>query len=160
MTKAMKALKRRFERRGLEIKAGKHKTKQSFKDDADINTIVNRHKKLQIPLPVRADLVFADFSAVPDLQAAFDFVSRAAESFYELPSNVREEFKNDPRRMISFLEKTDEASLERSYELGFRERPKATPTPQPAGAKGAMEPAGRSAKPSAKPKDAPISEEQ
>lgn len=81
----------------------KGKTQQNQKEDADINTIVNRFLKTgQLPQmnnpPSYADLQEIDF------QDAMDQVNLARRSFEALPANVRNAFQGDPARFLAYID--------------------------------------------------------
>lgn len=107
-------------------------TQQQFKDECDINHIMQRYRDtgfLVDPLQkVTAKPQFGDFSTEADFMEAQNVIVRARENFEALPSHVRKEFGNDPARMLAFLEK--ESNYARAVELGLVEkRPDPPPTP-------------------------------
>lgn len=72
-------------------------TDQSFKDDVDINTIVDRLMKtgeVNIPLPEH----FGDQSEIPSLYEAAQRIAENNATFYKLSPKIRNEFMNDPLR--------------------------------------------------------------
>lgn len=79
-------------------------TKQSFKDQADINAMVEKYRlsgewgSENVRQPV-----YADVSGLGDYQEACNVVIRARSMFDALPSKVRERFDNDPGKMVAFL---------------------------------------------------------
>jgi len=90
----------------------KSRTKQSFKDDCDINLIVKRHASTGLwdhLSPVAA--TFGDFSGSRDLQEAMEVVDLANASFAELPAAVRRLCDNNPVNLLSGL------AEEESYEM-------------------------------------------
>lgn len=105
------------------------RTKQSFKEEVDINTIVKRFGLTgQLPenvrVPVSADYV----DAVSDYQTAMNIVRSAQEEFMRLPSAVRERFGNDPQKLQMFVE--DEKNLDEARKLGIA-KPAPVPAPKP-----------------------------
>lgn len=88
---------------GLACEEGSSKTKQSFKDESDINNIVSNFGLLgntpDMPLPEH----FGDFTEVTDYQTALNMVRQAGESFLTVPAHVRERFNNDPGVLMAFL---------------------------------------------------------
>lgn len=109
-------------------------TKQSFAEDADINTIVRRFG-LTGELPDNiVQPQFGDYEGVTDYHTAMNAVRKAAESFMELPAYVRSEFDNDPQKYLEFF--ADEKNRDRAVELGLvkaaapsSEVPKSPPAP-------------------------------
>lgn len=79
------------------------RTKQAFKDESDINKIMHRAQAagtishLQKYEPVYGD--FADF----DLLEAKLKLQQADEVFGQLPSELRNEFRNDPAAFFTFV---------------------------------------------------------
>lgn len=72
-------------------------TDQSFKEDADINTIMERVKQgAQIPVPLPEH--FGDAFSIPTLLEARTRIAENNATFYNLPPNIRAEFLNDPAR--------------------------------------------------------------
>lgn len=92
-------------------------TKQSFKEDCDINTIMERYTRTGVLPDNTRQSAFGDFVDAPSFQEALDIVRYSNEQFEALPAKVREEFQNDPGRFLAFAE--DEANAERLADLGF-----------------------------------------
>lgn len=96
-------------------------TQQQFKDECDINTIIERFG-LTGELPMTRQMpVSGDFTGVSDFQSAMQLVRQAEEAFMELPAKVRAEFRNDPQAVLEFLD--DEKNRERAVELGLLPKP-------------------------------------
>jgi len=97
-------------------------TKQSFKDECDINKIMQRFKKT-----MNADFLtrfagytsgeFGDFSNVADYRSAIDQVNRANEVFMNLPAKVRSRFRNDAALFLDFCH--DPRNVNEMVELGL-----------------------------------------
>lgn len=78
------------------------RTKQSFKEEADINTIVKRFKITgRLPENVRMP-VNADYDQIYDFQSAMNVIRQGEESFAAMPANIRARFMNDPARFVEF----------------------------------------------------------
>jgi len=83
-------------------------TKQSFKDECDINVIMQRFKKV-----CGSDFLnrysgylngsFGDFSSVTDYRSAIDQIQQARGVFEALPAKVRARFENDPAAFLDFV---------------------------------------------------------
>lgn len=72
-------------------------TDQSFKEEADINTIIERVKRggtFNPPLPEH----FGNAFEIPTLLEARTRIAENNATFYKLPPNIRAEFLNDPAR--------------------------------------------------------------
>ena len=80
-------------------------TKQSFKDECDINRIMARYQLTGI-LPTGDPRVpqFGDFTNVPDYQEALNIVYSAEDQFMELPATLRKFFNNDPGFMLAYMQ--------------------------------------------------------
>lgn len=112
------------------------RTKQSFTEDADINTIVERFGLTgQLPDDYKAPQ-YGDFSDVVDFHTAMDAIRGAAASFMELPGKLRERFGNDPQNLIAFL--GDKTNLQDAVSLGLVQPPPDTPPAPPAPSKSAL----------------------
>lgn len=102
-------------------------TKQSFKDECDINVIMRRFKK-----QCGADYLskfqgytngqFGDFSNVVDYRTALDQVKRAKEVFGALPSKIRARFSNDAAEFLDFVQ--DPRNADEMVSLGLATRPR------------------------------------
>jgi len=80
------------------------RTQQHFKDQCNINSILDRYKKTGHLSHVRgASPQYGDFSLFTDLKSSIDKVSAASESFNSLPAPLRKRFQNDPTRLIDFV---------------------------------------------------------
>jgi len=95
-------------------------TQQHFKDECDINRIIERFTKTGTMPQIVAGFEFADVSDVPSYQEALDFLNAAQEQFMELPAKIRKEFDNDPGNLLRFLDDTN--NYERAVELGLVEK--------------------------------------
>ena len=105
-------------------------TKQSFKDECDVNQVMKRFNKtgvLDHTNPRRP--VYADVSNFTDYQTSVGIVLRAHESFENLPAEIRAKFENDPGKLLEFID--DPANAEEAIELGIIPNPEASePPPQ------------------------------
>lgn len=82
-------------------------TKQSFKDECDINVIVDKFMKTgAMPENVRMP-VAADYSEVLDFRGMMNSIVQARESFDEMPAPVRARFHNDPAEFVDFCLKDE-----------------------------------------------------
>lgn len=111
------------------------KTQQHFKDEADIDKIMERFDKTGELTVRRGTAQYADFSEFPqDLLASQNALIEANQKFLELPSSLRTRFDNDPLRLLEFV--MDNANYDEAVKLGLV-KPKvdangsASPTPAP-----------------------------
>ena len=77
---------------------------QNFKDECDINNIMERFgltgELPANPLPPQ----YGDFSGVLDYHSAMNAVLAAQDAFADLPATMRARFDNDPNNLIRFLD--------------------------------------------------------
>lgn len=93
------------------------KTDQSFKDECDVNNIVNTFMKTG-QLKQGKQGAYGDVSEIPrDLLEITQTIQKAHDSFMELPAEAREKFNNDPNKMISFLQ--DPKNSKEAVRLGL-----------------------------------------
>jgi len=86
---------------------GPGRTKQSFKDECDINTIMGRYLKTgQLEHVNRAIPQFANLEGI-DYQEAMYLVAESRTLFAELPAEVRYKFHNDPGQFLDFMNNPD-----------------------------------------------------
>lgn len=79
------------------------KTKQSFKEECDINNILARYQTTGVlPDLILENPQYGDFSEVPDYHQALNLVSKAHEQFASLDAQVRSRFDNDPAKFLDF----------------------------------------------------------
>lgn len=104
-------------------------TQQQFKDECDINVILEKFNVTgEVPQNVRQPLS-ADFIETFDYQSAQNAILEAQAAFMEMPAKVRAEFDNDPGKFIAFFEK--EENIERAISLGLAERKETVPIVTP-----------------------------
>lgn len=102
------------------------RAQQQFKEECDINTIVERFGITgQLPQNLRMPLN-EEFIETMDYQESLNKLLEADAAFMQLPAKVRAEFQNDPGRFVEFASNPE--NLERCRELGLampaREAPK------------------------------------
>lgn len=110
-------------------------TDQSFKEQADANSVIKKYAKTGIwPQPRQGQ--YQDLSEIPDLLQALQTVTQAQQSFEALPSEIRKRFGNSPTNLVEFLQ--DSQNDEEAIKLNLKQRIKAdtttiqttTPAPQ------------------------------
>lgn len=101
------------------------RTQQQFKDECDINVILDRFGMTgQLPM-MTVQPMEGDFTEIGDYQSALEAVRMANENFMTLPSKIREKFGQDPRKFVDFC--VDPANIESVREMGLA--PAGTPLP-------------------------------
>ena len=78
------------------------RTQQHQKDECDINLIIQRHTPEQIALmATQNEGHYGDATSV-DYHAAQNIIANANTMFNELPSDIRNQFDNDPAAFLDF----------------------------------------------------------
>lgn len=113
-------------------------TKQSFKDECDVNLIIKKYSRTGIIAHLNeleaqyGDLVGLDF------QEAMDLVAGANSLFEQLPAAARKKFRNDPAVFLDFM--SNPANADQMVELGLATKREVEtelePTPAPGPAEG------------------------
>lgn len=108
-------------------------TKQEFKEECDINTIMRKYRATgTVPGNTRVGR-YGDFASVGDFHAAQNMVIQAQAQFAAMPSEVRDRFKNDPALFLEFVH--DKKNYEEARKLGLLDKeakPKSVPEVAPA----------------------------
>jgi len=100
------------------LNCGPGRTRQEFKEETDVNYILNRFNKTGMLTHTNNRLPqYGDFSEVADYATAHAAVTDANEAFNELPAHIRKRFGNSPQRLLEFLE--DPANLDEAEKLGL-----------------------------------------
>lgn len=90
---------------------------QQFRDEADINTIMERFGRTgELIAPVRMP-EYGDFTGIGDYHSAMNAVIEAQSSFDALPAKVRARFDNDPGKFVEFC--LDDNNRQEAVELGL-----------------------------------------
>lgn len=93
------------------------RTKQSFRDECDINHILRQFNVIgQLPA-ASVQPQYGDFSGITDYQSALNAVIAAQDSFLALPAKIRAKFQNDPALFVEFA--SDEANKDEMKALGL-----------------------------------------
>lgn len=110
---------------GLDCK-DKSLAQQHFRDEVDINTIVERFGLTGMLPQVIALPQSGDFTGIFDFQSAMNTVRLAQEQFMALPAKMRARFHNNPQELLVFLE--DDENRPEAEKLGLV-KPVEKPTP-------------------------------
>lgn len=80
------------------------RTKQSFKDETDINKLlVKAAKGGSISHLAKHGAVYGDFSDINDLMTAFSRLEKGKEIFEQLPGELKREFNQSPQEFFNFV---------------------------------------------------------
>ncbi|AXL14689.1 internal scaffolding protein [Microviridae sp.] len=106
------------------------KAKQAFKDECNINNIMNKYQETGLIDHMNSfKAQQGDFSEVLDYQSVMNQVIDARESFLDLPSTIRKEFDNDPTKFLDFV--NDPSNKDKMIELGLAKAPRIQSKPIP-----------------------------
>lgn len=102
-------------------------TRQEFKAECDINTIMARYETTGVISHIgKTTPQYVDVTGMPpDFASALAILADAEAAFSQLPAKVRREFDNDPVKFVEFAQ--DPANVDRMREWGLAE-----PLPPPA----------------------------
>lgn len=90
---------------------------QQFRDECDINVIVDRFGlNGELPSGVRMP-TYGDFFGVDDFHTAANAIAMANESFDAMPAKVRARFNNDPAEFVDFCSKAE--NRQQAIDLGL-----------------------------------------
>lgn len=96
-------------------------TDQSFKDESDINTIIDRFGIGEHPVTAQQWVTDVDITeAATDYQSVLNQMVEAAAQFNSLPAKIRSRFDNDPHLFVEFV--SDAANVDEMIRLGLAER--------------------------------------
>lgn len=99
------------------------RTQQQFKDECDINVILDRFGATgNLPITTVQPMA-GDFTGIGTYQEAIESVRSAEENFMQLPSKIRERFSQDSKKFVDFC--LDPANIEAVREMGLAPRPEA-----------------------------------
>jgi len=101
-------------------------TKQSFKDECDINTIMSRYQSTgEMPVINERAPQYLDATGM-DFQDMQNKVVEAQNLFNDLPSSLRNRFHNDPAEFLEFC--GDPANRDEMSKLGLLKNPAPSPS--------------------------------
>lgn len=90
---------------------------QHFKEECDINTILQKFNITGILPEAPLSPRYGDFSGIGDYHTALNRVLAAQDEFEALPAQIRARFQNDPAQLIEFLQ--NENNRSEAEELGL-----------------------------------------
>lgn len=96
-------------------------TKQSFKDEADVNNILQKYTESGVlPSSLQGDPLYGDFAEVPSFQESQNIVIKAEMQFQGLSAQVRKRFNNEPEEFLAFVNDPKNANEMVSLGLAFK----------------------------------------
>jgi len=97
---------------------GESMTQQHFAEESEINNILRSHDRNGIIEHIhRGNAIYADFSEITDLSDALHQIKEAQEEFLNVPSEIREQFKNDAGQFFKFASNPD--NLDELVKMGL-----------------------------------------
>lgn len=94
-----------------------YRTEQVHKDICDVNNIIRQYDKRGLITHVsKIEAKYGDLSGL-DFKHMQDTICNAKKMFEELPSKIRNRFKNDPKELIEFMD--DPENREEAIQLGI-----------------------------------------
>lgn len=100
---------------------------QSFKDETDINVLLERFKVTGVLPQGVAMPTFGDFTGISDYRTAVDAITKASNAFMDMPANVRNRFDNDPQKFLEFC--SDDKNRDEAIRLGLVPAPVVSDAP-------------------------------
>jgi len=89
---------------------GVSRTKQSFKQECDINHLMESFTRTGVMTHLNEHKPHYGFAPAIDFKKALDTVLEAETIFADLPSALRTKFSNDPGEFLAFVEDPDNRS--------------------------------------------------
>jgi phage internal scaffolding protein len=105
----------------IACETGSSRTKQSLKDETNINLIMSKYQKTGVINFANTTPPTYEYASSDDYHTSLNLITTAQSKFNELPSSVRNKFQNDPYKFLDYMH--DENKLEDSYLTGLRNRP-------------------------------------
>lgn len=108
------------------------RTKQEFKRECDINTILKQYSTTGMLTHVSARAAAGMYTDLPDavdFQDSLHQVEAARQAFMSLPAKLRDRFGNEPAEFLAFCQ--DPANQAELLELGLATTSPNPPAPEP-----------------------------
>lgn len=104
------------------------RTKQSFKDECDINLIMAKFTKTGAINHVNTFGQTYGFANSIDFTEAMQLITTAQQMFDGLPSAIRTQFENDPSQFLDFVQDDDNTAEMQKMGLIAPEQPPEVPS--------------------------------
>lgn len=126
---------------GLDCSDSPSMTKQSFREECDINNILERYQVTGLlPHLIEQEPSYGDFSDAPTYQESFEIVRKAQEQFTALDAHLRARFDHDPANFLAFC--SDPANRDEMFKLGLMKKEAAKAAPAPSSSQAGSTPQG------------------
>lgn len=96
------------------------RTQQHFKDEVDINTIVERFGVTGEQIPTQQYPTYEEYEGIYDYQTAMNVIVKARETFMTLPAKARARFDNSPQKFMEFIHDPD--NVDEAVKLGLAKK--------------------------------------
>lgn len=117
------------EHKRVTLSCGPGLTKQSFKDECDINSIMAKYEKTGLIEHQKAHSGFyGDYINAPDYHTAMNMIIEANEMFMTIPARIRAQFDHDAQAFLEFAQ--DPANREELVEMGLAPHVAASRAPE------------------------------
>jgi phage internal scaffolding protein len=104
-------------------------TQQHFADESEINNIIRSHDRNGVIEHIhRGNAIYGDFSEITDLSDALVQIQEAQKEFLNIPSEIREKFKNDAGEFFKYASNPD--NEEGMREMGLLNPTKSSAMPE------------------------------
>lgn len=81
------------------------KTKQEFREEADVNRILSKFRRTRLlDYVTKHEPFYADLPDALDFETAQNVIASGRNAFEEMPAGLRKRFNNSPARFLSFME--------------------------------------------------------
>lgn len=99
------------------MKGKARQVQRQYKDDVDINNIVQKSLRGLQPTINGKIPMYGDISGIPTFKEMMDITSKANQNFMKLPAEVRGRFHNNTTELVEFI--SDEKNYDEAVEMGF-----------------------------------------
>lgn len=97
---------------------GESMTHQEFKEESDINTIIDRFGIGENPVEAQKWVTNVDIADAPDnYQDVMNQLNEARDQFMSIPAKIRSQFDNDPAKFVDFV--SDPSNIDEMVRLGL-----------------------------------------
>lgn len=110
---------------------GESLTQEQFAEECKINNILRSHDRNGVIDHIhRGNAIYGDFSNVTDFSDALNQIKAAQSEFMNIPSEIREKFKNDAGEFFKFASNSENLDELRQMGLAIPKDSVAMPTEQ------------------------------
>lgn len=130
MNKKAQFIERQNRKHAITFK-GQSMTKQSFRQESNINNIMKKYERTGLLEHVNERQArFGDFADIPDFQTALNQIHEAQMLFDDLPAAIRKKFQNDPVEFVEFAQNPE--NEDQMIEMGLLPpKPSVSPSNEP-----------------------------